>query len=135
MVLKALLFVLFAVPGLLLFMVSAFQLFVSAYDPAASDVQVNPLLLLVTTSVGGLMMLAGVGLWGQWRYLFVFAVIPSSLFLVITFNPRGPGASLSIAAVVVLCTFTVLHFVRRHYRKQSQNLDNHSDPRPTVDNQ
>lgn len=128
--LSVLLFFACAVPGLFLLMASTFQLFSSLYDPSVSDVHLHPLVLVITALAGGLLMLAGVGLWKQWAYLLVFAAIPGSLFLLIMFNTRGAAISFSLATIVALCTFAALYCVRRFYRNRSPRFRNDDKSKP-----
>lgn len=116
----ALRFAFCAIPGLVVFFVCSFQFFVWFYDPAASDVNVHPLLLGTGLLVGGFLMLIGVGQWKQWAYLFVFAAIPLSLYLYIVIDPKGRGGSVSLAAFVGICAFLTLYAVRAFYRWRNQ---------------
>ena len=119
-----------AIPGLVILFVCSFQLFVRYYDPAASDVNVHPLLLGTGVLVGGLLMLIGVGRWKQWAYLLVFVAIPLSLYLYIMIDPKGRGGSLSLAAFVGICAFLTLQGVRAFYRWWNKPIRNEGRRRP-----
>ena len=113
-----LLFTLCGVPGMLILLVASFQLFVTFYDPRASDIQVSPFVSTIAAFGGAILVLLGVGKWNQWGYLLVFFAIPVSLCVFIVLDRGGQGNAATIATFVAVCTFATLYSVRAFYRRR-----------------
>jgi hypothetical protein len=109
-ILKGVLFISCAIPGLLLFLVFSFAIFGRFFDLAGNYPSVSVSLGIVAVSM--VLMLIGVGKWGEWRYLFVFLSIPLSLFGYILLDGGGVGGKLMPGIIVGAFAFWVLHMVR-----------------------
>lgn len=86
---SGLLLVLLGLPGMILWLASLVALVVGLMPP-------SEVLWAVGGAAGFLvslpMMLAGAGVWGKWRYLWVFTSLPATLFatfvsMLVVFNP------------------------------------------------
>lgn len=114
---KAILFLLCGLPGLYLFVVGSFGLAWVFVDVNA-EVSNPPLAisgLVGAVVVGLLLMLVGVGKWGQWRYVLVFLAIPVAFFGTCQFFPGKD--ILSPAIIVAVAAFIALYLVRLSYRQ------------------
>ncbi|HMG35520.1 MAG TPA: hypothetical protein VKM94_16395 [Blastocatellia bacterium] len=98
-VVAAVLFLLCAIPGLVIFLTFSTMLFAAYYDPAPN--LPGPIVSAATAVIGALLMLIGVGQWRNWAYLFVFFSIPISLF--ICFFLIDPNASSGKLAPALFC--------------------------------
>lgn len=114
-IVKALIFVVAGMPGLLLLFVSSVSLFGAFYDPNAH--QSTPVICglsgLLVLSL--LLLLIGVGKWKQWRYLLVFIAFPVALFSQILFLPSLDGKLLP-ALFAGIISYLVFYLVRCSYK-------------------
>jgi hypothetical protein len=92
----------------------------SGINALANNYSVLPMLLL--SAVGLLMMLFGVGRWGQWHYLWVFGSMPFFLIVLPWFffemtNSVMPAPLAFVPAIIV--PFIILRSVRKFYSKRN----------------
>ncbi len=94
-------FVFLGVGGLWVMMIGSGELILRVFDH--DDRMIAVWLSLPLACMGALAMLAGVGLWGRWAYLWIFLSLPLSLFLEGLIRGRDAGKlpfGLFIAPVV-----------------------------------
>jgi hypothetical protein len=125
-ILKGVLFISCAIPGLLLFLVFSFAIFGRFFDPAGNYPNVSVSVGIVAVSM--VLMLIGVGKWGQWSYFLVFLSIPLSLFGYILLDGSGVGGKLTPGIVVGAFAFCVLYMVRHKSTGHSER-DHHQKDR------
>jgi hypothetical protein len=92
----------------------------------ALDKPVEFFLMLPLSALGLLMMLFGVGCWGQWRYLWVFGSMPICLLVLPWLYFEATDSVMAtpfpfISALVV--PFIVLVPVRRFYQSRDTQKD------------
>lgn len=114
---RAIVFVVCALPGLYFFLVGSAGLFGALVD--GWERSPNPLLSVGKMSGGILFMLLGVDKWGQWRYVLVLLAIPLVLFGSMLVFPTGNKASPGI--LVGLVAFLTLFLVRRSSRQSEDS--------------
>ena len=107
-------FFLLAIPGMALFLFSSLMIFSSHYDPHPNDL--SPLFSVPLAIVGLLVALVGTGNWNRWRFLFVLASVPASLFAFILLDVRS--GKLAPFIVIAIVAFIANHFVKRSYGNQ-----------------
>jgi peptidoglycan/LPS O-acetylase OafA/YrhL len=118
---RAALFLLCAVPGLILLLYSSLALIFIFFDPSVG-VYINPFLYAGGVIFGLILILIGVGKWGQWRYSLVFLSIPVSLLLVFSLELWKVSVDeLMVGSIVGIVAFFTLYLVKRSYHKSGQS--------------
>ncbi len=119
-IIQGLLFIVCAIPGLVLILVATLML-EAYFDPQTIHLTNNwhPAVSISVLAAGLLLVLVGVGKWKQWRYLFVFLAIPVSMWIGFLI-PFGGGGKLLFPAFVGLMVFIVYRVVNKIEKKNSQ---------------
>jgi hypothetical protein len=98
----------------------------------------SPLVSLVLSLVGALMMLYGVGYWGRWAYLWVFFSIPLVITPLGLLASRYPGADWLFAPPVLMLlvavTMPVSYLLVRIYYKRREAPQPSLVPPPQITN-
>jgi hypothetical protein len=121
-----------AIPGLFLFLVFTGKFFVDISEPGSTFIlQIWSSLAVVA---GIIMMLYGTGLWGQWRYIFVFISIPLSFllygFLYSVSNFELFDVSTDIFLFLCVTVLLTYYAVRKSVKKQHHERVHVSDNQP-----
>jgi len=103
-------FIVFALPGLGLFLFSCLNLWAGSVDPQCNHL---PLVISGPLAVFGMViMLYGVGKWQYWRYYMIFLLIPVLFYGYISIDRHARGGKLELIAVVVLIGIFALYLAR-----------------------
>lgn len=111
----ALRFIIFAIPGLILYLICILALIVEIEEKGFTNI--NPILSGFLALLGILSMLYGAGKWKQWRYIWIFISIPLSILLCEISNIEIFDPKLDIGLVVLLAASLTSCVVRRSYKK------------------
>lgn len=113
---KLIMFVLVAIPGMMLLLFASLDLFANYYDKQVphGNIAISCLLGIL----GLFLILIGVGEWGKWRYLAVFLTVPLSLLTYISLNLSFLDGKFAPVIFVGCVSFVVLHLVRLSYRNR-----------------
>jgi hypothetical protein len=116
-------FVLFGVGGFIVMFWFSLDFFLRLSEPYLRQTTMNPFASLPLAFVGALMTLFGVGELKRWAYLWVFASMPASFFL-LALMPNSVGDSKEMGVVFPFVGAMVSYaVVRGYYRRQdAQNM-------------
>jgi len=109
-------FILFAIPGLALFLVFSALLFAVFFDPSSN--LPHPIVSAATAVVGLVLILLGVGKLRQWIYSFVFLVIPLALYGYFLVDRGAVGGKLAPGVFAGLVALVTYYVVRRFYGRR-----------------
>ena len=126
-VLKGLLFIFCAIPGLFLFMIYSIWIAASIFAPKME----NPPLLLTTVlmATGVVLRLIGTGKLKEFKYIAVFLFIPISLILyglLAEWKIMG-SRSIDIVLFVGLTLLFVNYLIKMHYQKKRKLNGNNKE--------
>jgi len=110
-------FVCFGISGLLLFFVAAFAV------ALPNEIGINRSLAMLLFVVGLLMLLYGVGLWGQWGYALVFLSFPLGAVIFSAIPIFDDKSSPALGGGIV--AFITYYFVRQMYQKRNPPPEEH----------
>lgn len=118
-IVKALLFIFLAIPGLLLFLFCSFCIVVYLFS-AKRTMPSIPLTILGLV-IGSILLLYGTGKQRELKYIIVFMSIPLSLFIYGLLEKFGIFKNDPLAMIVFigLTLFFVNFLIKYHYRKGS----------------
>jgi hypothetical protein len=120
-ILKIVVFIIFGIPGALLFVFSGMLLIGKIMT---QDSVHHPSEIYTSTGciIGLIFTLVSVDKIKQWLYSLVFISIPISFWVYSLLNPKAIGGTFPLLAFVGIIAFLVFNYIKQHYKKANSSL-------------